>query len=285
VAYFMATNSLYLTTFCLEMRSEIVAATCIYLAFKWSDFEVGLSTDGRQWWSYLDQNLKEDQLIDNVKTYVKILQEHPARLADMKKHCENSRPLHRGPSSSAVAPSAGGSSKPNSTMTSKRSKPDDIDAHAHDQLHKKPKTEEKKPELPPIRPPNSRPLGMDSNSRRSHSGSQSQPEMRTNTPSVPNYSEDSRTTYLPRLRNDFEFLKSCLRNKELWSKLSDEEKEYCKKAKEKMKRRREQERNERGNKEHKKNRHKVRENCSSLTVSVCVVTEYCTLPPGRIFQF
>jgi len=74
VAYFMATNSLYLTTFCLEMRSEIVAATCIYLAFKWSDFEVGLSTDGRQWWSYLDQNLKEDQLIDNVKTYVKILQ-------------------------------------------------------------------------------------------------------------------------------------------------------------------------------------------------------------------
>ena len=29
------------------MRSEIVAATCIYLAFKWSEFEVGLSTDGR----------------------------------------------------------------------------------------------------------------------------------------------------------------------------------------------------------------------------------------------
>ena len=71
-------------------------------------------------------------------------QEHPARLADMKKHCENSRPLHRGPSSSSnVAPSAGGSSKQNSTMTSKRPKPDDIDAHAHDQLHKKPKTDEK----------------------------------------------------------------------------------------------------------------------------------------------
>ena len=47
VAYFMATNSLYLTTFCLEMRSEIVAATCIYLAFAWSEFEVGLSSDGR----------------------------------------------------------------------------------------------------------------------------------------------------------------------------------------------------------------------------------------------
>ena len=29
------------------MRSEIVAATCIYLAFAWSEFEVGLSSDGR----------------------------------------------------------------------------------------------------------------------------------------------------------------------------------------------------------------------------------------------
>jgi hypothetical protein len=53
VAYFMATNSLLITTFCLEMRSEIVAATCIYLAFKWSEFEVGLSTDGRVSWGLL----------------------------------------------------------------------------------------------------------------------------------------------------------------------------------------------------------------------------------------
>jgi len=74
VAYFMATNSLYLTTFCLEMRSEIVAATCIYLAFAWSEFEVGLSSDGRRWWSYLDKDLTEDTLKENVRTYIRILE-------------------------------------------------------------------------------------------------------------------------------------------------------------------------------------------------------------------
>jgi len=74
VAYFMATNSLYLTTFCLEMRSEIVAATCIYLAFAWSEFEVGLSSDGRRWWSYLDNDLTEETLKENVRTYIRILE-------------------------------------------------------------------------------------------------------------------------------------------------------------------------------------------------------------------
>jgi cyclin T len=74
VAYFMATNSLYLTTFCLEFRSEIVAATCIYLAFKWSEFEVSPSQDGRPWWAHLDKNLTEEQLIENVRAYIQILE-------------------------------------------------------------------------------------------------------------------------------------------------------------------------------------------------------------------
>jgi cyclin T len=74
VAYFMATNSLNLTTFCLEFRSEIVAATCIYLAFKWSEFEVSLAQDGRPWWAHLDKNLTEEQLIENVRAYIQILE-------------------------------------------------------------------------------------------------------------------------------------------------------------------------------------------------------------------
>ena len=43
------------------------------------------------------------------------------------------------------------------------------------------------------------------------------------------------------LSHDFAFLKECLKNKEIWTKLSDEEKNYCCKAKEKMKQRRERE--------------------------------------------
>ena len=43
------------------------------------------------------------------------------------------------------------------------------------------------------------------------------------------------------LHQNFDFLKECLKSKELWKKLSDEEKTYCYKAKEKMKKRKQEE--------------------------------------------
>ena len=50
-----------------------------------------------------------------------------------------------------------------------------------------------------------------------------------------NYPDSRPSTYLPQLRKDFEFVKNCLRDKDLWCKLSDEEKNYCRATKEKMK--------------------------------------------------
>ena len=38
--YFMATNSLHLTTMCLQYKPTIVACVCIHLASKWSNWEV-----------------------------------------------------------------------------------------------------------------------------------------------------------------------------------------------------------------------------------------------------
>lgn len=38
--YFMASNSLHLTTMCLKYRPTVVAAFCIYIACKWSRWEV-----------------------------------------------------------------------------------------------------------------------------------------------------------------------------------------------------------------------------------------------------
>lgn len=242
VAYFMATNSLYLTTFCLEMRSEIVAATCIYLAFKWSEFEVGLSTDGREWWSYLDQNLSEATLIDNVKTYVKILQDHPARMADMKKHCENSRPLHRDrPTSGSNSSSSNQNpNQPNFRSQPKRSKPEENENINNPKRIKTDIKNEPKLDLPPIRPPGTTRLeGQNRPDRKSAPGN-IQNENRSNKQSV-NYPESRPSTYLPQLRKDFEFVKNCLRDKDLWCKLSDEEKNYCRATKEKMKKEREKE--------------------------------------------
>lgn len=39
-SYFMATNSLHLTTMCLQYKPTVVACICIYFVCKWGDFEV-----------------------------------------------------------------------------------------------------------------------------------------------------------------------------------------------------------------------------------------------------
>jgi len=246
VAYFMATNSLYLTTFCIEMRSEIVAATCIYLAFKWSEYEVGLSTDGREWWSYLDQTLKEDQLVENVKTYVKILQDHPTKMHDMKKSCQNSRPIK----SSRQIGASSSSSSSSSSANQKRPKPDD--SAAQDPSHKRLKHDDKpRMDLPPVRPPgmsskNHPPTHAHKESRKSAPGGMpilGHSEPRSNKPSGGR--GDGRATNLPRLKSDLDYVKKCLRDTHLWNQLSDEEKEYCKLVKAKLKRKRDEEKQRR----------------------------------------
>ncbi|XP_011925184.1 PREDICTED: cyclin-T2 isoform X4 [Cercocebus atys] len=53
-SYFMATNSLHLTTFCLQYKPTVIACVCIHLACKWSNWEIPVSTDGKHWWEYVD---------------------------------------------------------------------------------------------------------------------------------------------------------------------------------------------------------------------------------------
>jgi len=56
---------------------------------------------------------------------------------------------------------------------------------------------------------------------------------------IPNNGPSSDTRppyyYLPRLRADFQFVKQCLRERDLWSKLSRDEKNYCRRMKKNMK--------------------------------------------------
>lgn len=174
-------------------------------------------------------------------------------MADMKKHCENSKPIHRGSSSSGAGQSRelGQGQNQFRATSQKRPKPDDIQEV---QDLKRIKTEnEKKPDLPPVRPPNSthRPdrksLPVEKHASQPLGGENDSQETRPN-------------TYLPKLRKDVNFVKDCLRNRDLWCKLSDEEKDYCKRAKEKMKADRSRQRTERDqsqdtkNKNHKENK-------------------------------
>uniref|UniRef100_A0A8C6SAL1 Cyclin T2b n=1 Tax=Neogobius melanostomus TaxID=47308 RepID=A0A8C6SAL1_9GOBI len=79
-SYFMATNSLHLTTFCLQYRPTIVACVCIHLACKWSNWEIPVSTDGKHWWEYVDPNVTLQLLDELTHEFLQILERTPSKL-------------------------------------------------------------------------------------------------------------------------------------------------------------------------------------------------------------
>lgn len=248
-AYFMATNSLNLTTFCLEMRPEVAAATCIYMSIRWSKFKMDRSSEGREWWSYLDPTLTEEELHLNSKRYIDVLKDHPTRVTEVKQMC---------PGLAIETASLNNSSHLNEDQTHRRSS-SNPSAWAGNHSNKRPfsaedqeaskrmKTEsrvkeEQKPALPPVRLPGSCSRMREIESRLQPDGSTpigKKPSAHNSTNS--NAASGRPGSYLPRLRQEEKFVKECLRQKELWARLSDEEKEYCKSWKVKEKNRKERE--------------------------------------------
>ncbi|XP_028309530.1 cyclin-T1 isoform X2 [Gouania willdenowi] len=79
-SYFMATNSLHLTTFCLQYSPPVVACVCIHLACKWSNWEIPVSTDEKHWWEYVDPTVTLELLDDLTHEFLQILEKTPNRL-------------------------------------------------------------------------------------------------------------------------------------------------------------------------------------------------------------
>ncbi|XP_060909776.1 cyclin-T2a isoform X1 [Labrus mixtus] len=79
-SYFMATNSLHLTTFCLQYKPTVIACVCIHLACKWSNWEIPVSTDGKHWWQYVDKSVTLELLDDLTHEFLQILEKTPSRL-------------------------------------------------------------------------------------------------------------------------------------------------------------------------------------------------------------
>ncbi|XP_070711664.1 cyclin-T2-like [Pempheris klunzingeri] len=79
-SYFMATNSLHLTTFCLQYRPTVVACVCIHLACKWSNWEIPVSTDSKHWWEYVDRTVTLQLLDELTHEFLQILEKTPSRL-------------------------------------------------------------------------------------------------------------------------------------------------------------------------------------------------------------
>uniref|UniRef100_A0A3Q3AM25 Cyclin T2b n=1 Tax=Kryptolebias marmoratus TaxID=37003 RepID=A0A3Q3AM25_KRYMA len=76
----MATNSLHLTTFCLQYRPTVVACVCIHLACKWSNWEIPVSTDGKHWWEYVDRTVTLQLLDELTHEFLQILERTPSKL-------------------------------------------------------------------------------------------------------------------------------------------------------------------------------------------------------------
>ncbi|CAL8282558.1 cyclin-T2 [Gadus morhua] len=79
-SYFMATNSLHLTTFCLQHKPTVIACVCIHLACKWSNWEIPVSMDGKHWWEYLDRTVTLQLLDELTHEFLQILEKTPSRL-------------------------------------------------------------------------------------------------------------------------------------------------------------------------------------------------------------
>uniref|UniRef100_A0A8B9GVA8 Cyclin T2 n=1 Tax=Astyanax mexicanus TaxID=7994 RepID=A0A8B9GVA8_ASTMX len=83
-SYFMATNSLHLTTFCLQYKPTVIACVCIHLVCKWSKREIPLSTDGKSWWEYVDNSVTIELLDELTTEFLQILEKTPSRLKKIR---------------------------------------------------------------------------------------------------------------------------------------------------------------------------------------------------------
>ena len=79
-SYFMATNSLHLTTMCLRYRPTVVACVCIHLACKWSNYVIPESSEGKKWFSYVDANVSLELLDQLTNEFLAIFEKCPSRL-------------------------------------------------------------------------------------------------------------------------------------------------------------------------------------------------------------
>ncbi|KAH9398317.1 Cyclin-T2 [Tyrophagus putrescentiae] len=61
-SYYLATNSLHLSTLCLQYKPTVVACICIYFVCKWSNFLIPKSHEGKEWWTYIDDTVNKEML-------------------------------------------------------------------------------------------------------------------------------------------------------------------------------------------------------------------------------
>lgn len=113
-SYFMASNSLHLTTMCLQYKPTVVACFCIHLACKWSRWEIPQSNEGRHWFHYVDKSVTLDLLKQLTDEFLHIFDRCPTRLKSKMKSIRADQPQADDSSrrSSSAMPSSSSSAIP-----------------------------------------------------------------------------------------------------------------------------------------------------------------------------
>lgn len=117
-SYFQASRSLHLTTMCLKYKPTIVACFCIHLACRRLGLEIPQSTEGKDWFSYVDKTVTIDLLKQLTDEYISIYERCPARLKSnsISTMSESSTPRsNHGSSSSQYRASSSHTSSTSST--------------------------------------------------------------------------------------------------------------------------------------------------------------------------
>jgi cyclin T len=78
-AYFLATNSLHLTSFCIQYKPTVVACVCIYVACLWAHYVIP-ETESKNWYEFIDNSVTKKILEELSSYFIKILDSCPTRL-------------------------------------------------------------------------------------------------------------------------------------------------------------------------------------------------------------
>ncbi|KAF2352950.1 Cyclin N-terminal, partial [Trinorchestia longiramus] len=82
-SYFMATNSLHLTTMCLQYKPTVVACLCIYYVCKKNNYEIQRQTEGMDWFYYVDKSVSISLLDGMYKEFHSIVDKCPDKVKKM----------------------------------------------------------------------------------------------------------------------------------------------------------------------------------------------------------
>lgn len=74
--------SLHLTTMCIQYKPTVVACFCILLACKWSNWEIPLSNEKKEWYTYVDPTVTADLLQQLTSEFLVIFENCPSRLKE-----------------------------------------------------------------------------------------------------------------------------------------------------------------------------------------------------------